>query len=148
MAKYLMGIDNGATVSKAALFTLDGKEVGVASEKTEMLTPRPGFAERDMLAMWKATADSIKKVIAQAKVDPGDICCIACTGYGNGLYLVDSDGAPVRNAIIWSVPLPGGFAEQTTTVSAEVAGEAIVRPNSLSIFSPLLIQSCFPVSRS
>ena len=73
MAKYLMGVDNGATVSKAALFTLEGVEVGVASEKTEMLTPKPGFTERDMEAMWKATAGAIKEVIAESKVDPGDI---------------------------------------------------------------------------
>lgn len=100
MAKYLMGVDNGATVSKAALFTLDGEEVGVASEKTEMLTPKPGFTERDMEAMWKATAGAIKEVIAESKVDPGDICCVACTGHGNGLYLVDADGKPACNAII------------------------------------------------
>jgi sugar (pentulose or hexulose) kinase len=31
MAEYLMGIDNGGTVSKAAIFTLDGKEVSVAA---------------------------------------------------------------------------------------------------------------------
>ncbi len=95
-----MGIDNGATVSKAALFTLEGEEVGVASEKTEMLTPKPGFIERDMVAMWKATADAIKEVIEQAGIDPGEVCCVACTGHGNGLYLVDRDGKPVRNAII------------------------------------------------
>ena len=112
MAKFLMGIDNGATVSKAALFTLEGKEVGVASEKTEMLTPKPGFIERDMAAMWKATADSIKKVIAQAKVDPGEICCVACTGHGNGLYLVDSDGKPVRNAIISTDSRARGYIDK------------------------------------
>jgi len=100
MARYLMGIDNGATVSKAALFTLEGKEVGVASRKTEMLTPKPGFVERDMEAMWKATADAVREVIAQSKVDAGEICCVACTGHGNGLYLVDKEGSPARNAII------------------------------------------------
>ncbi len=102
MAKYLMGVDNGATVSKAALFTLEGKEVGVASEKTEMLTPKPGFIERDMVAMWKATADSIKKVITQAKVDPGEICCVACTGHGNGLYLVDMWSTQTARSRAWT----------------------------------------------
>ena len=30
--KYLMGIDNGGTFSKAALFDEDGKQISVASE--------------------------------------------------------------------------------------------------------------------
>jgi len=99
MAKYLLGIDNGMTVAKAALFTLDGREVAVASEKTEMITPHPGHYERDAEALWRATADSIKKAIADAGIDPKEIAAVACTGHGNGLYLVDKDGNPVRNAI-------------------------------------------------
>ncbi|MBE0537677.1 MAG: carbohydrate kinase [Phycisphaerae bacterium] len=100
MPKYLMGIDNGATVSKAALFSLDGAELAVAAEKTEMLTPHPGHVERDMQAMWTATAAAVRKVLAQARIDAADIACIAPTGHGNGLYLVDAQGGPVRNAII------------------------------------------------
>jgi L-xylulokinase len=100
MPKYLMGIDNGATVSKVALFSLDGAELAVAAEKTEMLTPRPGHVERDMQAMWKATAEAVRKVVAQSRIDPADIACVACTGHGNGLYLIDAEGRPVRNAII------------------------------------------------
>jgi len=57
MPKYLLGIDNGATVSKAALFTLDGKEVAVACRQTALLTPKRGWIEPDMAKMWQATAD-------------------------------------------------------------------------------------------
>jgi L-xylulokinase len=32
MGQYLLGIDNGSTVSKAALFDLHGKEIAVASQ--------------------------------------------------------------------------------------------------------------------
>ncbi len=42
MAKYLMGIDNGLTVSKAAIFDLEGHEVAVASRKIEVQYPKPG----------------------------------------------------------------------------------------------------------
>ena len=56
MAKYLLGTDNGGTVSKAGLFTLDGKEIVVASRQTDLLTPKPNYVERDMTEMWTATA--------------------------------------------------------------------------------------------
>ena len=42
MAQYLMGLDNGGTVIKAALFRLDGTEVAVSSQHTPVSTPRPG----------------------------------------------------------------------------------------------------------
>ena len=100
MPKYLLGTDNGCTMSKAALFTLDGKELAVASRKTETLTPKPGFLERDVPEMWTTTAEAIREVVATSAVDPADIACVACAGHGNGLYLIDADGNPVCNAIM------------------------------------------------
>jgi len=100
MPQYLLGIDNGGTVAKAGLFTTGGEEVAVASRKTEMLTPRPGRTERDAENLWQATAEAIRAVIEDSKVDPAAIACVACAGHGNGLYLVDKQGTPVYNGII------------------------------------------------
>ncbi|MHC4187516.1 MAG: FGGY-family carbohydrate kinase, partial [Planctomycetota bacterium] len=100
MAEYLLGIDNGGTVSKAAIFTLDGKEIAVASRKTETLTPKPGFAERDMETAWQATAEAISEAVEKSGISPDDISGIACAGHGNGIYLIDEDGKPVRGAIM------------------------------------------------
>jgi len=100
MPKYLLGIDNGATVTKAALFTAGGEELAVASRKTEMLTPQPGHTERDVEDLWQATAGAIRAVLERARIDPIDIACIATAGHGNGLYLLDGQGKPVYNGII------------------------------------------------
>ena len=97
--QYVLGIDNGGTVAKAALFELDGTELAVASGKTETLSPHAGWAEFDMDRLWQATADSIKRVIGSAGVSPQDIACVACCGHGNGIYLVDEKGRPVRNGV-------------------------------------------------
>ncbi len=96
MSKYLLGIDNGSTVSKAALFSTSGVEIAVASRKTELLTPHHGYAERDMDDIWQATTEAINEVIEKSCITPGDIACIGCTGHGNGLYLIDKTGRPVR----------------------------------------------------
>ncbi len=98
-AKYLLGIDNGGTMSKAALFTIKGEELACSSRKVELIEKNPGWSERDALAMWQGTADAIRDVIESSGVDPQEIACVACTGHGNGLYLVDEAGLPVRNAI-------------------------------------------------
>ena len=60
MPNYLMGIDNGCTVSKAALFTADGQEVAVASAKTQASSPRPDWYERDTEEVWTSTAAAVK----------------------------------------------------------------------------------------
>lgn len=100
MPKYLVGIDNGCTVSKAAVFTLEGDEVSVAARKTESISPHPGHFERDMEEMWNATADAIREAVESSGVDPKDIACVAATGHGNGIYLLDEAGNPACNAII------------------------------------------------
>jgi len=100
MGRYLLGIDNGCTVSKAAIFTLEGREVAVSSGKTELLYPQQDWVERDMNQMWRKTAAAVKEVIGKAQVAADEIACVACTGHGNGLYLIDKAGDPVRNAIL------------------------------------------------
>ena len=55
-SRYYLGIDNGGTLSKAALFDGDGRELAQANKKTELLMPHPGFTERNMAEMWEATA--------------------------------------------------------------------------------------------
>ncbi|MEE8452793.1 MAG: FGGY-family carbohydrate kinase [Thermoguttaceae bacterium] len=99
MPKYLLGIDNGGTVTKVALFTTDGDEVAVAGRKSEMLTPAPGHCERDAEQLWLATAEAIRAVLEESKVDPKEIACVAPAGHGNGLYLIDKQGKPVGNGI-------------------------------------------------
>ena len=74
MAQYLLGIDNGNTVSKAALFDLKGREVAVASSKVETEYPHPGWTERNMDVMWQSTAAAIREVIAKSGVKPAMAC--------------------------------------------------------------------------
>ncbi len=52
--RYYIGLDNGGTATKAALFDVHGKEIGSYGMATRAITPRPGFVERDMDEMWEA----------------------------------------------------------------------------------------------
>ncbi|MCL4296355.1 MAG: carbohydrate kinase [Anaerolineae bacterium] len=99
MGKYLLGLDNGNTVSKAALFDLRGKELQVASRKVETHYPRPGWTERSMDSLWQETAGAIREVIAKAGVKPEEIAGIGSSGHGNGLYPLDKAGKPAWNGI-------------------------------------------------
>lgn len=97
---YVMGIDNGGTVTKAAIYDRAGNVVASASKSTQMLTPKEFHTERDINELWAANVEVIKKAIVQSGIDAGQIKGVAVTGHGNGLYMVDETGAPVRNGII------------------------------------------------
>lgn len=98
--RYFLGLDNGGTTTKAALFDKNGHEVCVASVSTAMLTPKPGFVERDMEEMWQANCSVIREVIAKSEVKAGEIAGVGICGHGKGLYLWGKDGKPVCNGII------------------------------------------------
>jgi L-xylulokinase len=99
MKGYLLGIDNGGTVTKAALFDTEGHEITVASRKVEAIQLFPGWNERDAEKMWEDTCEVIREVLTLSKISPEQVLGVACTGHGNGLYLVDQNGISVRNAI-------------------------------------------------
>lgn len=98
--KYFLGIDNGGTMAKAALFDEHGRELAVSSASTRLLTPAPGHTERDMDEFWRVTAGVVKETVEKSGVGTAEIAGIACTGHGKGLYLWGKDGKPVRNGII------------------------------------------------
>lgn len=97
---YYIGLDNGGTLTKAALYTAAGEEVAVCSAATELSAPHPGHAERDMERMWRTNCDVLRGLLDRAAVDPADVRAIACCGHGKGLYLWGSDGKPVRAGIL------------------------------------------------
>lgn len=100
MAQYLIGLDNGGTMSKAALYDLSSKEIAVCSRKTALLQPEPGFTERNCEEMWAANVGAIRAVLEQSGISGEEVIGIAATGHGNGIYLVKEDGTQAYNGII------------------------------------------------
>ncbi len=98
--KYLMGIDNGGTFSKAAIFDENGHQISVASVPTVTITPKPGYTERDMEELWQVNAQAVKVAIEKSGINPADIAGVSFSGHGKGLYLVGKDGKPSYNGII------------------------------------------------
>lgn len=98
--QYVMGIDNGGSVTKAAIYDMAGKAVAIDSQSTDMITPAPFFTERDIDELWQANIKVIKGAIDKSGIDANDIKGVSVTGHGNGLYLIDKEGKPARNGII------------------------------------------------
>lgn len=99
MKRYAIGLDNGGTVTKAALFDLEGREICVAAQKTPVTAPQPGYTERDMETLWQANCSCIRQVLERSGVSAGDILGLAVCGHGKGLYLWGKDGRPAYPGI-------------------------------------------------
>lgn len=97
---YILGIDNGLTVSKAVIFDKTGQTVAIARTQVPRLVPQAYHVERDMHALWIATAIAIGEAIEQAGCAASEIIAVAATAHGDGLYLVDEIGHPLRHGIL------------------------------------------------
>jgi L-xylulokinase len=111
MHHYFLGIDNGGTVAKAAIFDETGAEIAIASETVPFSSPKPGFVERDMLALWHANCRIIREVLQHSQIPSTHIAAVACTGHGKGLYLWGKEEHPAYPGIVstdtraWEYPL-------------------------------------------
>ncbi len=112
MAEYLLGVDNGCTVSKAAIFDLKGHEIQVASRVIELDYPHPGWTERSMDGIWQTTSQAIREAVDRAGIKPLEIVGIGTTGHGNGIYLLDKAGLPLRAGVV-----------STDTRAADIVGD-------------------------
>jgi len=100
MTSYLLGIDNGGTISKAALFDVQGTQVACVTRKVNTTYPRPGWVERSMPDVWQTTIEAIRALLTETGIAPDAVAAVGCTGHGNGLYLLDKQGEPFRNAML------------------------------------------------
>ncbi|EEJ6214845.1 carbohydrate kinase [Salmonella enterica subsp. enterica serovar Muenchen] len=101
MNNYFIGIDIGTSNIKSVLFDDNFNELYVASRKNITNHPAENLAEQDMLAVWQTTLETLKEVILCTDINPFHVKGIGITGQGEGLWLIDEYGNPVRPAILW-----------------------------------------------
>lgn len=99
MTRATLCIDAGTTLVKAVVFDPEGNELVVTRRSSEVLSPQRGFAEQDMEQVWLAVADAAAEAIA---LSPLTVDRVAVTAQGDGAWLVDAEGVPVRPAILWN----------------------------------------------
>ena len=102
---YNIGYDIGSSSIKAALVDADtGKQIAVTHEpegEMGMISPKTSWAEQDPEVWWRLVCVATKKLIKQTGIDPSKINGIGIAYQMHGLVVVDHNGAPLRNAIIW-----------------------------------------------
>lgn len=92
----IIGLDVGTTLIKAVAFADDGAPVGRAAERARLDRAGPGRYEQDVAEVFAAVESVLGELAGHGPVD-----AIGITGQGDGVWLADADGAPVRPAVSW-----------------------------------------------
>lgn len=95
----LLGIDLGTGSVKALLMTIAGTIVAEASSAYVVQSPKPGWAETDPEDWWSAVINAVKTVVSE-RAD--QVQAIGLSGQMHGVVLADSQGQPLRSAILWA----------------------------------------------
>ena len=94
-----IGLDLGTSRVKAVRFDDAWQPADSEDEATVVQRIRGGGSEQDMVSVWKAAARVVHAVAARS---PDRVNLLALTAQGDGCWLVDVDGNPVRPAMLWN----------------------------------------------
>jgi L-xylulokinase len=97
----LVGLDVGGSYVKATAVHPARGVLATRGRPAVSRHPHPGHNERDAEATWRLVADTLAELVA-ALGSGTEIVAVGVTGHGNGLYLLDGDGRPTRDAIMAS----------------------------------------------
>lgn len=114
----LIGVDAGTSVIKSVAFSVDGVQIAAASTPNTYDTLPDGGAEQDMARTWADTAKTLRQLSEQVPNLASRLIAISVTGQGDGMWLIDADGAPVAPAWLW-----------LDARAAEIVEEFIASPN-------------------
>ena len=105
MRKLLIGYDIGSSSVKTTLLDADsGKVVASESlpkEEMQISSPKKEWAEQDPMMWWKYIVETTKKVVAEARIQKGEVRAIGISYQMHGLVLVDKNHEVIRPSIIW-----------------------------------------------
>ncbi|GHJ41087.1 FGGY-family carbohydrate kinase [Streptomyces sp. TS71-3] len=96
-APYI-GVDIGTSVTKAVAYGPDDTPLAAASRASRLDRGPGGRVEQDPEDVLRTAAEVVRETVAALDVPPA---ALALTGQGDGLWLRDERGRPVRPAMSW-----------------------------------------------
>jgi xylulokinase len=119
--QLLLGIDVGTSGAKAVLADANGRVVATATTGYPMATPRPLWAEQNPADWWRASVESVRRVLRDAGSNA--VAGVGLTGQMHGLVLLDEAGEVLRPCIMWN---DQRTAKQCADLTARVGASRVL----------------------
>jgi erythritol kinase (D-erythritol 1-phosphate-forming) len=97
----IIGIDAGTSYLKSVAFSVDGRQLAVASIANDYVTLPDGGVEQDMARTWADAVSTLQQLGEKIPDLAARLIAISVTAQGDGLWLIDEEGDPVGPATIW-----------------------------------------------
>jgi xylulokinase len=99
--KYILAVDLGTTAIKVILFQVDGKVLASSTQEYQLLTPTKLAVELKVETYWQAFKQGVAEVLTKSKINSDQIYSLGISAQGETLILVDQEGIPMTNALVW-----------------------------------------------
>jgi len=99
-APRILAIDAGTSALKAVLYSLKGQPLATAAQRYGYRTPRPGWAEADPDAWWRALEAALAQLRSQGH-DLTEVQALGLTGQMHTPVLLDEQGEVIPPVILW-----------------------------------------------
>jgi len=110
--RCLIGVDAGTSVVKAVAFDDRGNELASHESPMSLRSPEPLWIEQDMDELWETVKVCVRKVTGQLSARREQIAGIGITSTGDGTWIIDHNGNPVRGGILWCDGRAGKVVER------------------------------------
>ncbi len=102
MPMYFLCADIGTSRMKIAITGRDGVVIESVSRDLAVIQVQEGYCEMDMAEVWSTFSSLCGELQVKQPHLWSSLKGVGVTGQGDGLWLVDKEGEPVRPAILWN----------------------------------------------
>ncbi|MGB4595542.1 MAG: FGGY family carbohydrate kinase [Anaerolineaceae bacterium] len=99
--QYLIGVDLGTSATKAAVYSLAGKLVAIASRDVPIYTPMAGIVEQENNDFYLSAAETVRCCIQQSGIDAREVAAIAFDSQMAGIGTIDDEFIPATRFDSW-----------------------------------------------
>lgn len=101
MSKFIASYDFGTSSCKLAIVDMKGNVRGSATVEYPVIALQTEWAEQNPDEYWNAACVVTRKALANAEVEPVQVCGIVFATIWKGIIPLDKHDRPLRNSILW-----------------------------------------------
>lgn len=113
MKKYILGIDEGTTSTRAVLYDANKNQIiDIALNHIKQFYPKSGWVEQDATQIYNAVTSSMREVLRNNNVSEDEIIGVGLTNQRETIVAFNYEtGEPIYNAIVWQCRRTADFID-------------------------------------